>query len=148
MLSFIIRNAEDIKSKFTCHLPLNFSGRFIFQAGLSSSRDSSQVFIALEPEAAAVYCRQRKLREFVEKNGEEILKDTLVPVKTRYLVIDNGGKNPAKYIQTLIYNNNNNQLCLTRVAHNSLATDKPVALEFSIELEFGSVGFCGGRKTG
>ena len=41
-----------------------------------------------------------------------------------------------------------NQLCLTRVAHNSLATDKPVALEFPIELEFGSVGFCGGRKTG
>ena len=39
-------------------------------------------------------------------------------------------------------------LCLTRVAHNSLATDKPVALEFPIELEFGSVGFCGGRKTG
>ena len=34
-----------------------------------------------------------------------------------------------------------NQLCLTRVAHNSLATDKPVALEFPIELEFGSVGF-------
>ena len=35
-----------------------------------------------------------------------------------------------------------------RVAHNSLATDKPVALKFPIELEFGSVGFCGGRKTG
>ena len=51
-----------------------------------------QLFIALEPEAAAVYCRQRKLREFVEKKGEEIVKDTLVPIKTRYLVIDNGGK--------------------------------------------------------
>ena len=51
-----------------------------------------QLFIALEPEAAAVYCRQRKLREFVEKKGEEVVKDTLVPIKTRYLVIDNGGK--------------------------------------------------------
>ena len=39
-------------------------------------------------------------------------------------------------------------VCLTRVAYNSLATDKPVDLEFPIELEFGSVGFCGGRKTG
>ncbi len=40
-----------------------------------------------------------------------------------------------------------NQLCLTRVARNSVATDKPVALEFPIELEFRSVGFCGGKKT-
>ena len=29
-----------------------------------------------------------------------------------------------------------NQLCLTRVTHNSSSTDKPVALEFPIELEF------------
>ena len=42
----------------------------------------------------------------------------------------------------------NNQLCLTRVAHNSLKTDKSVALQFPIELEFRNVGFCGGRKTG
>ena len=48
----------------------------------------------------------------------------------------------------LYNNNNNNQLCLTRVAHNSLKTDKPVALEFPIELEFTNVGSCGGRKTG
>ena len=34
-----------------------------------------------------------------------------------------------------------------RVAHNSQATDKPVALEFPIELEFRNVDFCGGRKT-
>ena len=40
-----------------------------------------------------------------------------------------------------------NQLCLTRVTLNSLATDKPVALGFQIELEFENVGFCGGRKT-
>lgn len=64
----------------------------LFQAGLSSSIDSSQVIIALEPEAAAVYCRQRKLREFVEGNGDQVVKDTLVPAKTQYLVIDNGGK--------------------------------------------------------
>ena len=39
-------------------------------------------------------------------------------------------------------------LFFTRVAHNSHATDKPVALEFPIELEFRNVDFCGGRKTG
>lgn len=62
-----------------------------YEAGLSSSINSDQVIIALEPEAAAVYCRQRKLREFVEEKGDEIVKDTLVPTKTQYLVIDNGG---------------------------------------------------------
>jgi len=34
------------------------------------------------------------------------------------------------------------------VAHSSRATDKPVALEFPIELEFRNVDFCGERKTG
>ena len=42
----------------------------------------------------------------------------------------------------------NFQLCLRRVTLNSLTTDKPVALGFQIELEFGNVVFCGGRKTG
>jgi len=35
-----------------------------------------------------------------------------------------------------------------RVTHNSHTTDKPVALEFPIELEFRNVDFCGGRKPG
>ena len=35
-----------------------------------------------------------------------------------------------------------------RVAHNIHMTEKPVALEFPIELEFRNVDFCGGRKTG
>ena len=34
-----------------------------------------------------------------------------------------------------------------RVTLNSLTTDKPVALGFQIELEFGNVGFCGQGKT-
>ena len=36
----------------------------------------------------------------------------------------------------------------TRVAPNSLATNKPVSLEFRIELEFRNVGFWGEGKTG
>ena len=35
-----------------------------------------------------------------------------------------------------------------RVPHNSLATDKPVALKLPIKLEFRGAGFSGGRKTG
>ena len=60
-----------------------------------------------------------------------------------------GEKTINIYIQTnQEYNNNNNQLCSTRVGHNSQATDKPMALEFLIKLEFRNVDFCGGRKTG
>ena len=46
--------------------------------------------------------------------------------------------------------NNINQInfVFTRVTHNSHTTDKPVALEFPIELEFRNVDFFGGRKTG
>lgn len=40
-----------------------------------------------------------------------------------------------------------NLLCLTRVTHKSLTTDKAVALEFPIELECRNVYFCGERKT-
>ena len=35
-----------------------------------------------------------------------------------------------------------------RVTHNSLKTNKPVAFEFPIELEFRNVDFCGRWKTG
>ncbi len=41
-----------------------------------------------------------------------------------------------------------NRLYFMRVALNSLATNKPVVLSFPIKLEFRSVGFCKGRKTG
>ena len=45
------------------------------------------------------------------------------------------------------YNLNKSTLLNESIGRNSLATDKPVAHEFPIELEFRSVGFCGGRKT-
>ena len=38
----------------------------------------------------------------MEKKGEEVVKDTLVPIKTRYLVIDNGGKSVYFTFKTLI----------------------------------------------
>ncbi|XP_068758558.1 heat shock 70 kDa protein 12A-like [Montipora capricornis] len=63
-----------------------------YQAGLIHPSKSSQLIIALEPEAAAIFCRQSKLREFVEGKGrEQTVKDAFVPAKTQYLVVDNGG---------------------------------------------------------
>lgn len=38
----------------------------------------------------------------MERKGEEVVKDTLVPIKTRYLVIDNGGKYVYLTFKTLI----------------------------------------------
>ena len=54
------------------------------------------------------------------------------------------------YFKYLLKTNKNktNKLYLTRVTLNSEITDKPVALGFQIELEFGNVGFWGEGKTG
>ena len=46
------------------------------------------------------------------------------------------------------YTKQTNKLYLTRVTLNSEITDKPVALGFQIELEFGNVAFWGEGKTG
>lgn len=63
-----------------------------YQAGLVTQNNSDQLIIALEPEAAGVFCRQSKLREFVEgRNREGTVKDAFVSAKTQYLVVDNGG---------------------------------------------------------
>ena len=54
----------------------------------------------------------------------------------------------VSFCRTKSINHSNQSTCLTRVTPKSLATDKPVALKFRIELEFGNVGFWGEGKTG
>ena len=51
------------------------------------------MLIALEPEAASVYCRERKVGEFISESGsdESLLSDTLSYPKTQYMVVDIGG---------------------------------------------------------
>ena len=51
-------------------------------------------------------------------------------------------------LSEIIKKSNQINFVFTKVAHNSHATDKPVALEFPIKLEFRNVDFYGGRKTG
>ena len=60
-------------------------------------------------------------------------------VKYSFLYIPIKGQ-PTLFIYLFIY--------LTRVTLNSRVTDKPVALEFHVELEFRNVSFWGGRKIG
>ena len=53
-----------------------------------------------------------------------------------------GARPQARKVYTgILFKSKINLLCLTSVRLNSLATDKPVALEFRIELEFRNVGF-------
>lgn len=40
-----------------------------YKAGVGSPSNPEQVVIALEPEAASVYCRERKMRDFVSESG-------------------------------------------------------------------------------
>ena len=76
--------------------PFFFFFFFLIQAGLASPSNPEQVLIALEPEAASVYCRRRKMREFVAESGSDdaSVGDTLALPDTQYVVIDIGGKKP------------------------------------------------------
>lgn len=48
--------------------------------------DSEQLIIALEPEAASLYCRRLDVKQFMDRS-RSISFDT----GTKYLVIDSGG---------------------------------------------------------
>jgi len=63
-----------------------------YQAGLASPSNPEQVLIALEPEAASVYCRDRKMRDLVTENqsNDASVANTLDHPKTKYVVIDIG----------------------------------------------------------
>ena len=56
---------------------------FLFQAGISKSK----LTLALEPEAASIYCNSLPLSKFVEGSGLEGFE-----VGHKYLVLDAGGK--------------------------------------------------------
>lgn len=67
---------------------------FPSQAGLGSSSNPDQVLIALEPEAASVYCRERKMRDFISETGNDdtLMANTLACSESaQYVVIDSGG---------------------------------------------------------
>lgn len=64
-----------------------------YQAGVGSHSNPEQVVIALEPEAASVYCRGRKMRDFVSESGnnEASVSDTIAHADVKYVVVDSGG---------------------------------------------------------
>lgn len=43
------------------------------QAGLASPENSEQLIIALEPEAASIYCRKLRLHQMIELSGKAVV---------------------------------------------------------------------------
>ena len=62
-----------------------------WQAGIVSKDAPDQLLIALEPEAASIYCREMKMREFNSEKGDANISDVFARPGSKYLVIDIGG---------------------------------------------------------
>uniref|UniRef100_A0A8C6WXU3 Uncharacterized protein n=1 Tax=Neogobius melanostomus TaxID=47308 RepID=A0A8C6WXU3_9GOBI len=57
------------------------------QAGLVSSFTEDTLVIALEPEAASVWCKQLEPKDFIKDSGDRVK----LPVGAQYVVLDCGG---------------------------------------------------------
>ena len=70
-----------------------FDDDFVFfKAGIASAANPEQLLIALEPEAASVHCREKKMRDFTSERGDAGISDVFARRGAKYLVIDIGGK--------------------------------------------------------
>lgn len=65
---------------------------FFYQAGIGSPNNPEQLLIALEPEAAAVLCMERKLHDPASKQEIESVEKPLSVPLLQYMVVDIGGK--------------------------------------------------------
>ncbi|XP_006823582.1 heat shock 70 kDa protein 12A-like isoform X2 [Saccoglossus kowalevskii] len=74
------------------HVSKQFMREAAYKADLVPESKENQLIIALEPEAASLHCRQRKMREFVEEEkNEACCADVIAKPKTSYMVVDCGG---------------------------------------------------------
>ena len=77
---------------------------FIVQGGLVTETDSSKLIIALEPEAASVWCKQLPSDGFISEGlDNEILEQK---PGAQYIVVDCGGKGLILYrnpVQSKLY---------------------------------------------
>ena len=62
------------------------------QAGIASPDYPEQLIIALEPEGGAIFCRERKMRDFYDQTGDAFVSDVLARPGSQYLMMDIGGK--------------------------------------------------------
>ena len=62
------------------------------KAGVGSPENAEQLMIALEPEAASIFCQERNLSDFNSQTGNSSVDTILSRPNTHYMVIDIGGK--------------------------------------------------------
>ncbi len=59
---------------------------------MGSPENAEQLIIALEPEAAAIFCQERSMSEFQAETGSRSVDGILSQPNTHYMVVDIGGK--------------------------------------------------------
>lgn len=59
---------------------------------MGSAGNADQLMIALEPEAAAIFCKEKNMNDFREESGNRSLDGVLSQINTHYIVVDVGGK--------------------------------------------------------
>ncbi|XP_070288294.1 heat shock 70 kDa protein 12A isoform X4 [Myotis yumanensis] len=76
-----------------------FMRQAAYQAGLASPENAEQLIIALEPEAASIYCRKLRLHQMIELSSKAVVngyssRDTVgagFAQGDKYVVVDSGG---------------------------------------------------------
>ena len=58
---------------------------------MGSSDNAEQLMIALEPEAAAIFCQEKNLSDFYSETGSRSVDGILSKPNTHYMVVDIGG---------------------------------------------------------
>ena len=61
------------------------------KAGIASPDKEEQLIIALEPEAGAIFCKERKMKDFLGQTGGARVSDALVSSGKSYVLMDIGG---------------------------------------------------------
>ena len=67
--------------------PLHFASK----AGVGSPENPEQLVIALEPEAAAIFCQEKKMSDFYSETGTKAVDGILSTPNSHYMVVDIGG---------------------------------------------------------
>ena len=58
---------------------------------MGSPDKANQLIIALEPEAAAIFCQEKNLSDFQAETGTRPVEGILSQPNTHYIVVDIGG---------------------------------------------------------
>lgn len=72
-------------------LPTKLKSLCFSKAGVGSPENPDQLMIALEPEAAAIFCQEKNLSDFQAEVGSRPVDGILSQINTHYVVVDIGG---------------------------------------------------------